>query len=390
MNGLPKRTALWAVALTAIALATACSSSKDTNGSGDTGTAAAPIVPVAGCGKAAHTDPTNRSAGRPIATCDSGAPAPKPLAKHATITLTQGAKAEFAAPVLLGISLGEFEKENLTVKLEIMPTPDAITQMGAGKVDAANGGPYATFTNAVLHGLDLKLVLANYSPTHGGDASVPQAGLWVRRDAFSDPQHPNLAELKGKTIANTLGNATISVYWMEAAMQKAGASLKDIKWSVVSPADGVTALEQGAVPAAYLLDPFWTQAASQPDKYALLAVQPPEPNGAILYGPNLLEKHRDVGEAFARAYIRTINTYLQPGYHKDPKVVDALAKAMSVPPNAITSSPELRFEWEWPQGLTDDLQTAYIKLGTQTGAALPDSKLVDRSFYNRAVGYAGG
>jgi len=369
----------------------ACSSSGTGGGGGGGGPSASPavIVPVAGCGAAAHTDPTDRSNNRTIARCSSGAPAPQKLSQPHTVVIAGASKGEYSAPVLLGMAKGEFAKENLTVKFVQMPSSDATVQLASGKVDAALAAPYVSFTNGVASGLDLKLTLANYSPQYGGDATKPQSGLWVRRADFADPQKPDLAQLKGKRICNTLGNGTVSVYWMQKAVQAAGISLKDVTWSALQPADCVTALQQGAVSAAYLLDPFWTQIKNQTDKYALAAVQPNEPNGAILYGPNLLEKHRDVGEAFARAYIRTINTYLGPGYHQNATVVNDLAQEIGVEPSAITNGYELKFEWEWRSGILDDIQKTYLELGTQKAAVIPEDKLVDRSFYNQAVGYNG-
>lgn len=376
----------FATVIAVIGLA-ACTSSR--GGDGSSTPSQGPIVAVAGCGAAAHTDPAIRSTSRSIARCAPGAPAPKKLAQPHTITLAAASKGEYSAPVLLGMDKGEFAKENLTVKFVQMPASDAIVQLASGKVDVDLGAPYVSFVNGVASGLDLRLTLANYSPLHGGDASTPQSGLWVRRNAFSDRQTPNLAQLKGQKICNTLGNGTVAVYWMQKAMHSAGISLKDVTWSALAPADCVTALQQGAVAAAYLLDPFWSQIKSQPDKYALAAAQPNEPNGGVIFGPNLLQKDRDVGEAFARAYIRTINTYIQPGYHKDATVVDALAKEIGVQPSVITDGDELKFEWEWRSGLLDDLQKTFRELGTQTGSTMPDDKLVDRSFYNQAVGYSG-
>src|SRR5690606_2379566 len=102
------------------------------------------------------------------------------------------------------------EKENLEVQLVQLPFADAIAQMAQGGLDAAHGGPFAAFVNGVASGSDIKWVMGNYSPPDGGDLSVPQSGLWVRRDAFSNPDDPDLSELKAKDlrVANSAGAGT--------------------------------------------------------------------------------------------------------------------------------------------------------------------------------------
>lgn len=340
---------------------------------------------VEGCGPEAVTDQADRTNERTIAHCEPGAPAAQPLAEPATITLSAATQGEYLAPVLLGIAMGEFERENLTVEIVQMPFSDAMVQMASGQVDAANGGPFASYTNAVGSDINIKWVLANYSPGAGGDLSVPQAGLWVRRDAFSDPENPDLAELAGQHIANSLGLGTVAVYWLGAAFEEAGLSFDDITFDALQPADQFTALESGAVAGAYMLDPFWNQAAES-DEYMLAAISPKEPTGGIFFGPNLLEDDPDVGAAFTRAYIRTINTYLQPGYQDDEDVVQTLAEVIPVDPQSILDSPELAFEWEIREGLMAEVQSWFIELEVQTVPELSEEQLVDRSFYLDAVG----
>ena len=377
-----------AAALAAIVAPVTASGSTDTTEPATTEPATTDVG-AEGCGPEAVTDQADRSAERPIAHCEPGYPEPQPLAEPTTIRLTAATQGEYLAPVLLGNAFGEFEKENLTVEILQMPFADGMAQLGAEQADAANGGPFASFMNGVGSGLELRYVLANYSAFAGGDVTTPQSGLWVRRDAFSDPENPDLAELAGQHIANSLGSGTVAVYWMGAALEEAGISLADVTFDAIAPADQFQALEGGAVVGAYMLDPFWTQVAEYPDEYVLVAVQPGEPNGGIFFGPTLLEDNPEAGHAFVRAYIRTINTYLQPGYHDDEDVIAALAEAIPVDPAQLLAGNELRFEWEIREGLMEELQRWFIELDSQTVDVIPEDQLVDRSFYLEAVGAEG-
>src|SRR5688500_17119082 len=88
-----------------------------------TGTANVATVP--GREKRGYTDPSNLSDNRQVARCDVGAPAPKPVPKKADgtnekIVVASNFKLEFNSPLGLGMSLGEFAKENLDIDFQTL------------------------------------------------------------------------------------------------------------------------------------------------------------------------------------------------------------------------------------------------------------------------------
>ena len=355
----------------------------------DTGGAAAGAVE--GCGADSVTPIDDISAERKPARCDPGAPAPQPLAEKYTVRFSTAFKAEFVAPILLGISEGEFEKENLDIDVQTLGFSDAVPLMASGDVDIAVGGTEAALFNAINSDIGIKWALANFSPPSAGDASVPQTGLWVRRDAFSDPDKPDLAELKGKTLASAVGNGSSIAYPIEAALEDAGLTLNDVTVQQIPSTDMVQALENNAVQAAWLLDPYWIAASENPD-FVLVATQPPaEPIGGLYFGPEFLKDHRDAALAFVRAYIRTVNTYLNGDYQTDADVMDALSKATETPVENLDATPALTFDWEIRGGTTDRMQAVFIKLGSVGySEPIPEDQVVDRSLYLEAVGQAAG
>jgi len=355
----------------------------------DTGGAAAGAVE--GCGADSVTPLDDISADRKPARCDPGAPAPQPLAEKYTVRFSTAFKAEFVAPILLGISEGEFEKENLDIDVQTLGFSDAVPLMASGDVDIAVGGTEAALFNAINSDIGIKWALANFSPPSAGDASVPQTGLWVRRDAFSDPDKPDLAELKGKTLASAVGNGSSIAYPIEAALEDAGLTLNDVTVQQIPSTDMVQALENNAVQAAWLLDPYWIAASENPD-FVLVATQPPaEPIGGLYFGPEFLKDHRDAALAFVRAYIRTVNTYLNGDYQTDADVMDALSKATETPVENLDATPALTFDWEIRGGTTDRMQAVFIKLGSVGySEPIPEDQVVDRSLYLEAVGQAAG
>jgi NitT/TauT family transport system substrate-binding protein len=147
-------------------------------------------------------------------------------------------------------------------------------------------------------------------------------------------------------------------------------------------------LKNKAVDCGILLDPTWLQVSTDP-AYFLAATQTPgEPVGMYAYGKRLLEDRRDIGEAFARATIRAINTYFQGDYHKDQMVMNEIAKQTNQPMENLSKTDSLVMDWEIRSATTTQMQQLFIDLGVITDykQPVPENQIVDRSFYLKAVG----
>ncbi|WP_055480045.1 ABC transporter substrate-binding protein [Sphaerimonospora mesophila] len=381
-----------ALGVGALLLTTACAgddggpgAAPAASGGGDLG----PVTPVDGCGPGSYIDPANLNPDRDIARCDSGAPAAQPLAEPVTIRMTSASRSSSLAPIFVGMEFGEFEKENLKIEFTVLPFADAMPQLAAGRVDISYGGVEAGMFNAVDQGLDLKWVLGNFVEPKSADLTQPQTGLWARRDIFSDPQNPDLKELKGKTLGSTVGAASSIAYPMDKALREAGISLKDMEIKQLPSTDLMTALANKALDTAWLLDPYWLTAADSPDKYVLVGGQAPgEPLGGFFAGKSLRTDRPDVLQAFTRAYIRTINTHLAGDYIKDEKILAAMMAGTQQPREALTRTPSLTFDWEIRQGTGEEEQKVFIEHQTvKYTEVMPEDRYIDRSFYARAVGH---
>jgi NitT/TauT family transport system substrate-binding protein len=381
-----------AAALGATALllsAVACGGDKDKEGTGGADLGA--VVPVEGCGPDAYVDPADLSPTRKIARCEANTPAAQPLKEPATIRMTSASRSSSLAPIFVGMELGEFEKENLKIDFSVLPFAEAMPQLATGRVDLSYGGTEAGLFNAVNQGLTLKWILGNFVEPKAVDLTRPQTGLWARRDIFSNPSQPNLAELKGKTLGSTVGAASSIAYPMDKALRQAGISLQDLKIKQLPSADLMTALANKAVDTAWLLDPYWLTAANSPDKYVLVGGQSPgEPLGGFYAGKSLLQERPEVTQAFVRAYIRTVNTYLQGDYIKDEKVLAAMTAGTQQTKETLTRTPALTFDWEIREGTGEQEQKVFIAFKTvKYTDIIPEDRYVDRSFYARAVGHTG-
>jgi NitT/TauT family transport system substrate-binding protein len=386
--------AMAAISLAIALIAAACG--DDDGGTAAPTTTGAPGAPtttvaaVAGC-QNGYTDPASLSTDRKVARCEKGAPAPQPLAQRTRVKVATNFRLEFNSPLLLAQSLGEFEKENIEVEFINLRFSDAVPQLANGSIDAAVGGIEISLFSAGNNNLPVKMVMGNYYPPFAGDYKVAQTGLWCRRDAFSNPQNPDLKETERLKWASSVGKGSVAIYYAVAEMNRRLGAELDIRRTeimAIPATDQVAALRNNAVQCAILLDPLWTQVSTDPNFFQAATQTPGEPLGLYAFGKSLLQDKPEVGVAFARAFIRTVNTYFSGDYHQDPQVMAEIAKQINRPVEDITKGDYLVMDWEVRKGTTTRVQELFIKLGVITDWQTPvaEEKLVDRSFYMRAVG----
>ncbi len=347
--------------------------------SGPIATRAPAGLPVDGCA-GGWTDPADRSPDRDPARCEANSPQPRPLPSKTKLLVTSSTlKSEFMANVRLAIANGEFEKENLEVELTQVPAADSINLLASGKTDISVGAPDSAFFNGLTAGIDLRWVLGNYF-----SADDSKAGLWIRD---VDGRPGKISDLTGKNIGAIVGSGSVTMYPLTQGFAEAGVDIDEVKFQSLPAADLVTSLENGAIPAAWLSDPYWTRISGQKG-YTFAVGQPPaEPFGGIIFGPNMLKEKGDAGVAFVRALVRTVNTYLTGDYKADPESAAKLAAAIELPVDILTETPSLIFDWEIRGGTSDRLQESFQKTGVFKGKQiLPESEVVDRSYYEEAVG----
>ncbi|MFB7499577.1 ABC transporter substrate-binding protein [Streptomyces sp. NPDC056161] len=370
-----------ALAVVAALLAAAgCSAARSGDARPRSGTEHRTIRPVAGCSTASWTDPADLAADRAPARCAPRAPAARPLAQRRKLTIVTGTlSAEYVAPLQVAVDKGEFKAEGLDVTLRVLPTPDALPLLAKGDVDALWAAPEAAVMNGVRGGFDIKWVAGNFSPD-----PASKSGLWVK---LADGESTARVRMADRTMGTMIGKGSVIAYPMQRALARHGGGLDEIRYQQLGSADVLTALQNGGVDSAWLLDPVWRRVDGERG-YAFLGGQPlGEPLGGMLYGPALLQDDVDAGVALLRAYIRTVDTYFTGDYKKDPDFVAYLAKLLKTDPTVLESTPSLRMDWEIRSNTVARLQSAYRAQGVAEGTDLPESETVDRALYEEAVGH---
>ncbi|EPD55202.1 ABC transporter substrate-binding protein [Streptomyces sp. HGB0020] len=368
------------VSVAALLASAACSSPYSDTSGAKAGTGTRTIGPVEGCGKSSWTDPADLAPDRAPARCEPLAPSAQPLARKRKITIATGTlSAEYVAPLETAVDKGEFKAEGLDVALKVLPTPDALPLLAKGDIDALWAAPEAAVMNGIKGGFDIKWVAGNFSPGPGS-----KSGLWVRT---KEGETAARVEMAGRTLGTMIGKGSVIAYPMQKALARHHGGLDEIQYRQLGSADVLTALQNGGVDSAWLLDPVWRKVDGRPG-YAFLGGQPAgEPLGGLLYGPTLLHDDVDAGVALLRAYIRTVNTFFVSDYKKDAAFVAYLSKLLKIDKAVLEATPSLRMDWEIRKGTTTRLQAAYRAQGATQGSAVPESRTVDRTLYEEAVGH---
>lgn len=394
MPSTTRRTILWALALVAALGLVAVAFVRGSDGDDDvadidvesSSAPSEPDDPGEGCGPASLTAYGDLSASRVVARCGPGAPAAQPLVDAATIRVAVTRRTEAASPVLVADQLGEFTAEGLDVEIVDQPAPEAFAALAAGDVDVVVGPIDAPFYDAADDGTGARLVLGGSLSTAPNDTDVPQAGLWFRSDLVSRADRWD--DLANMPVALADGMRSAATYPVTTVFDQGGLSLNEVDLVDASGDEAAAALLDQEVAAAWLDQPAtWTRVADA-DGYELAVTLPAsESIDGTVMSRRMLGDERDVGLAYARAVIRTMNTHLTGDYRDDDEVVAALAEATGTSADELSAAPALLFDWELRAGTTDRMQDAMIDLGSVAyERPMPEDQLVDRTLALDAIG----
>ncbi|MDQ6522341.1 ABC transporter substrate-binding protein [Nocardioides sp. LHD-245] len=278
-------------------------------------------------------------------------------ADKSTVKVAISAKLEAFAPLLVGMELDSYADQDLDVEIVTAAPSDAMVLLATGEVDAVFSAPSAAFFNAVSGGSPIKIVAPGMFPPDDS-----RSGLWVSKDLAPngtfDPER-----LRGETVATAVGNGAPVSMVLEEELERSGISAADVTFQTMGATDILLALESGAVKAGWLSDPVWLE-AEKSDKLTFAFGQPEDITmGAVLFGPNLLEKDRDKGARLLAGMRSAIADHLQGTYHDDPDVRAALVKQLEISEAQLDQLPELVFppDLVYPAGLTDRYQATYAR-----------------------------
>ena len=274
-----------------------------------------------------------------------------PLAERTVLKVSSVGNYEFMTALFVAEAMGELEKENIAIEYVTLPSAEAIPALGLGQVDVSLLGISAPLFNSIAEGADVRLVFPGPSSPNGD-------GLWVSTAYLDNPDKAGTIR-----IGNSQGSAWLGVVPVERYLESQGMYLGDVEFQQLPIADLATALELGSVDAAWLNSPAHLPFQEQGSATLVAQYEGSEVATGVAFGPRLLRTEPEVGQAFVRALMRTIQTYLSAGYKSNPTIVAALAKSLALSEAQVGAGNDLKFSFELDPTLPTNAQRIWIDLG---------------------------
>jgi NitT/TauT family transport system substrate-binding protein len=276
---------------------------------------AAVVVAAAGCGQSSESDSGTSEVriGIQYVTADGG--------------------------LFLANDLGFFREQGISVTFNRMNDAATITNaLATGQLEVAGATITPGTFQAAARKLDLKIVGdKNFmSPARGDLPAMSGTRLAVRPQFDKGDLKATLEALRGKKLA-IHSKLSIQVVYLGMLLEKYGMSLEDFAITPVLSPDQTAALKNGAIDAAVMQEPYFSQAVRQgiakpaSDLTEQLPAQGVS-STALLYGKQFLE-NPDLGRKFMIAYVKGVRAYNDALFHgKDKsKVLDLISKNTDVP-----------------------------------------------------------
>jgi NitT/TauT family transport system substrate-binding protein len=296
------------------------------------------------------------------------------------------------APLFIAQDKGYFRDENLEVTLTPFTSGSGmVAPLGIGQLDAGAGSASAGLYNAVLRGINIKIVATKASSTPGYSGTK----LIVRKDLVDSGRYKSPKDLKGMTIAMN-GPGVSNTSSLNDILTSVGLKYSDVKTVDLAFPDHVVALQNKSVDAGMTVEPSATAAVRAGYADEILRDDQIAPNheiASILYSEVFIKNRPDVAERFMRAYLRAVRFYngaLKDGHLAGPNAdaVIAIIAANTPFKNVDTLRAITPFGCN-PDGRVD-IATLQHDLDFYTSQGLIDGKvslndIVDHSFVDAAL-----
>lgn len=218
------------------------------------------------------------------------------------------ARALSSAPLFIAQDEGYFKEEGLDAELlSFARSASALPALISGELDVIVASLTPSTLNAIHRGANLKIVAAIHRFSSDGCVSI---GFVTRRDLVEGGELKTASDLRGRRIA--VERSSQFLYFIERLLALGGLTTDDVI-VVDSPLETRSeAINKAKIDLSLLAEPWLTRALDGGNAIMWLPATEVVPNGQssfILYGPNLLEKNREVGNKFMAAYLRGVKQY---------------------------------------------------------------------------------
>ena len=290
------------------------------------------------------------------------------------LTVTHWGSLMYGAPFAVAQEKGYFAEEGVDVTGFITSKGGGTTLRNALAAEIPYGeASLAAVVAAAQEGVDLTIV-------HAGVRSVGDI-LWVTRKDADDIN--SIEDLKGRAVSYT-SPRSVSQMVLIMSLDAAGLSIDDVDSKALGGIGaGLTALSEGAVDAATVLEPIWTDVKDDYKPVFKAADLLPGITQTVgVVRTDYLENNREQIEGIVRARMRGVDFI----YENPDEAGQILAKAYDLDPAEATEALKNVAAIDyWSRGGFEFDAMDNMLTGLKLVEALPDqpfdwSKVVDQSF----------
>lgn len=341
--------------------------------------AAAGCLLVAGCGGNEPSNAGDEDAG-----------------EDGELTLVQfgGQRVAADAGLFIADERGYFAEEGIEFEYVRMNDASAITNaLSTGQLDVAGATITPGTFAAAEQDLGIKIVGdKNFqAPAQGDRPAISATRLGVLPEYDEGDLAATLEALRGKRIA-VHSELSIQNVYLSSTLAMHGFSMDDFTITPVLSPDQTAALVNGAIEAAVMQEPYFSQAVNEEivheaDDFTGSIPEEGASMTALLYSTDMLE-NEELGQSFMNAYIRGVRDYNDAMYYDTGKdeVVAIVAEAVDVPVESLADAhpagldPDQNIGLDWLQECFD----YYVSTG-EIDYELDINTMVDTRFRDSAI-----
>src|SRR5712692_3278737 len=267
-----------------------------------------------------------------------------------------------------------------------------IAPLGADQLDVGGGGPGPGLFNAILRGVNLRIVADRARAAPGARFQC----LAVRKSLMDSGVIRTFADFRGRVFAENVP-AVLTTSIIDRELQQAGLTLQDVNSVTLSFPDIQTAFANDAADFGIQVEPYITvgeqQGISQCWKYTS-ELAPNFQIAVMLYGPTFAEQRADTARRYMLTHLRAQRDYHRAFFGDGQGRAEFLQLMARVGPlHDIALLEGLRPTWADPNGVVNvdslrETQRWYVGRGEQT-AEVDFDRVVDSSFVDYAISRLG-
>ena len=229
------------------------------------------------------------------------------------------------APFFLAIEEEYFAEQGIDLEfVRFRLHGDELPALAQGQIDVSAGAVYPGFFNAVARGMNLKSVADRGHTTEDSEYTA----VVTRKELYDRGEVRSLCDLRGKKVAiGTIGGGTYRDFAF--LLPKVNLTLGDVELVQLGYPETVEALRTGAVDVATLVEPLLTKAEESGVVVGFTSFADYFPNcqiALVYFGPNLLEKRRDLGRKFILAYLKGVRAYNRGKTSRNLEIIQKYTK----------------------------------------------------------------